>query len=374
MSDDSQERTEDATPKREKETKKKGQVARSKDFNTAILLICSGVSFALFGTFVVEHCFKIFEIAFNPKTENIRSMNTLFSILHEAAYLGFVLLIPLFIINIFASFIGPVLVGNWIFAVDNFNFKLERLDPIKGLKKIFSIKSLMEIVKSILKFFLVLGVALLLFKMLFFSIMALSVFNVEEAIVHFSEILVFCFFVLTSSLILIAAIDVPFQISQHLKQIKMTKQEVKDESKETEGKPEVKSQIARLQREMSKRRMMGNVPDADVIITNPTHFAVAIQYDDKIMKAPKLLAKGADNMAGKIRQVADHNKIPIVQMPLLARAIFYNTEIDDEIPSQLYVACAQVLAYVYKLKMYKKGKESKPKLPKNINIPSDMVR
>ncbi len=374
MSDDSQERTEEATPKREKETKEKGQVARSKDFNTAILLILSGASFVMFGSGVIENCMEIFKNSFAPKTKNIADIHTLFSILTESAYLGLYLLIPIFIVNIIASFIGPILVGGWLFAVDNFNFKLERLDPIKGIKKIFSVKSLMEVVKSFLKFVLILSVALGLFNLLFSSIIGLSFYTVQEAIVEFSDTMLFCFFILTSSLMLIAFIDVPFQISQHLKQVKMTKQEVKDEHKETEGKPEVKAQISRLQREMSKRRMMNDVPEADVIITNPTHFAVAIKYDGKTMGAPKLVAKGADNIAAKIRQVAEHHQVPIVQMPLLARAIFYNTEINDEVPSQLYIACAQVLAYVYKLKRYKKGKESKPKMPKNINIPNDMVR
>lgn len=374
MSDDSQERTEEATPKREKETKEKGQVARSKDFNTAILLILSGASFVMFGSDVIENCMEIFKNSFAPKTKNIADTHTLFSILIESAYLGLYLLIPIFIVNIIASFIGPILVGGWLFAVDNFNFKLERLDPIKGIKKIFSVKSLMEVVKSFLKFVLILSVALGLFKLLFSSIIGLSFYTVQEAIVEFSDTMLFCFFILTSSLMLIAFIDVPFQIAQHLKQVKMTKQEVRDEHKETEGKPEVKAQISRLQREMSKRRMMNDVPEADVIITNPTHFAVAIKYDGKTMGAPKLVAKGADNIAAKIRQVAEHHQVPIVQMPLLARAIFYNTEINDEVPSQLYIACAQVLAYVYKLKRYKKGKESKPKMPTNINIPNDMVR
>jgi len=374
MSDDSQERTEEATPKREKETKEKGQVARSKDFNTAILLILSGISFVMFGAGVIENCIEIFTNSFSPKTKDIGNIHTLLSILTESAYLGLYLLIPIFIINVIACFIGPILVGGWLFAVDNFNVKFERLDPIKGLKKIFSVKGLMEVVKSFLKFILILSVALVLFKMLFASIIGLSFYSVQEAIVEFSDTLLFCFFILTSSLMLIAFIDVPFQISQHLKQVKMTKQEVKDEYKETEGKPEVKAQISKLQREMSKRRMINNIPEADVIITNPTHFAVAIKYDGNTMSAPKLLAKGADNMAAKIRQVADHHNVPIVQMPLLARAIFYNTEIDDEVPSQLYVACAQVLAYVFKLKRYKKGKESKPQLPTNINIPNDMVR
>lgn len=370
----SQERTEEATPKRQKELREKGQVARSKDLNTTILLVATGLAFILFGANAVEQLVKIFQIGLAPDPKLLLQDDGIVIILKAGMQSILALLIPILLISLVAIFIGPLIVGRWVFATENIKPKLERLDPIKGLMKIFSVKALMEVLKSVLKFSLVLMMALLLFYVFFEEILLLSSRYLEVGLKEFSSILQISFFALTGSLIIIALIDVPFQIAQHNKQVKMTKQEVKDESKETEGNPEVKSKLAQLRKELSKRRMMNNVPEADVIITNPTHFAVALKYDDKKMKAPILVAKGADNIAAKIRQIGDHHKIPIVQMPLLARAVFYNTEIDDEIPSALYVACAQVLAYVYKLKMYKKGKMAKPKLPDNLSIPSEMVK
>lgn len=374
MSEDSQERTEEATPKRQQESKEKGIVARSKDFNTMLLLIFAGIGFLCFGNMIAVDCLKIFTIAFGAQDVNVLENQAMFIILREAGVLGISVLTPFLILCVVACFLGPLLVGNINFSIQNIGLKFDRLDPIKGLSKIFSMKSMMELVKSILKLVLVSAFSLILFYMFFEEILYLSQPTVTIAVVKFFNIVEFSFFILCSSLVIISMIDVPFQIYEHHKQIKMTKQEVKDELKESDVRPEIKNKLLKIQRDISRQRMMSNVPEADVIITNPTHFAVAIKYDDKKMKAPKLLAKGADNIAEKIRQIAKHHEIPVLQIPMLSRAIYYNTEIDQEIPSRLYVACAQVLAYVYKLKMFKKGKAPKPKLPTNINVPKDMVR
>lgn len=370
----SQERTEEATPKRQQDSKEKGVVARSKDFNTTLLLIFAGIGFLCFGNMIASDCLKIFTLSLGAKDVNVMETQAMFTILREAAVLGVAVLTPFLILCALACFIGPLLVGSINVSIGNVALKFDRLDPIKGLGKIFSMKSMMELVKSILKLVLVSAFCVLLFYMFFEEILQLSQPMITSSIAKVFDIVEFSFFILCSSLIIISMIDVPFQVHEHHKQIKMTKQEVKDELKESDVRPEVKNKILKTQRDISRQRMMSKIPEADVIITNPTHFAVAIKYDDKKMKAPKLLAKGADNVAEKIRQVAKHHDIPIVQIPMLSRAIYYNTEIDQEIPSRLYVACAQVLAYVYKLKMFKKGKAPKPKLPSNINVPKDMVK
>lgn len=374
VADDSQERTEEATPKRKEEARKKGTVARSKDFNTAMLLLAAAVSFAVFGEHMASHAFSIFEITYTANDSGLVPEEKLFDLLIEASMAGLAILVPVFFLCILAIFLGPLLVGKIIFSSDPIKFKLERLNPIKGLAKMVSLKSLMELVKSILKILLVFAFAASLFYFFFEPILGLSKPLLVSGLAKFFDIMQFSFLTLCFSIFIIAGIDIPFQLFQHNKEIKMTKQEVKDEMKETDVKPEIKSKILKVQRDISRQRMMEKVPDADVIITNPTHFAVALKYDDKKMRAPVLLAKGADNVAAKIRQIAHHHQVPIVQLPLLARAIYYNTEINDEIPSRLYVACAQVLAYVYKLKLFKKGKASKPKLPKNITVPKDMVK
>ena len=187
------------------------------------------------------------------------------------------------------------------------------------------------------------------------------------------DILMWMFLLLCCSIFLIVVIDAPFQLWKHQKDLKMTKQEVKDEHKDSEGSPEVKGRIRRLQMEMANRRMMQEVPKADVVVTNPTHYAVAIKYDDKGGKAPVLLAKGTDETAAKIREIALEYDIPLVQSPALARSVYHTTELEQEIPQGLFVAVAQVLAYVYQLKMHRKGKAKRPNKPaSDLPIPDDL--
>lgn len=374
MTDDTQERTEEATPKRQEESRKKGVVARSKDLNTALLLISTALAFMMFGHKMVGEAVAIFHIGFEIQSPLKLESSALYELLVQAANIGLSILIPIFILAILAMMIGPMLVGKIQFSSEAVQFKLERLNIVKGLAKMVSMKSLMELVKSILKILLILSVTAVLFFTFFEMLIGLTAPTIDVALSGFTYIIQKSFLVLCCSIILIAFIDVPFQLHEHQKQIKMTKQEVKDEMKETDVKPEIKNKILKIQREISRQRMMSKIPEADVIITNPTHFAVALKYEDKKMKAPVLVAKGVDHVAEKIKQVAKHHQVPIIEMPLLARAVYYNTEIDEEIPTRLYSACAQVLAYIYKLKLFKKGKSIKPVLPKNLNVPKDMVR
>jgi flagellar biosynthetic protein FlhB len=197
--------------------------------------------------------------------------------------------------------------------------------------------------------------------------------NLESSVAHSLQIAIFATLFISCSTILIAAVDIPFQLWEYNKNLKMSLQDIKDEMKESDGKPEVKGRIRQLQREMANRRMMANVPKADVIITNPTHFAVALKYDPDTMATPILLAKGVDATAMKIREIAKEYKIEQVRTPVLARAIYYTTDIDSEIPQGLYMAVAQVLAYVFQLRHYRKGQSERPDFPSNIRVPKDMI-
>jgi flagellar biosynthetic protein FlhB len=247
-------------------------------------------------------------------------------------------------------FAGPLLMGGWSFSLETISFKLEKLDPIKGLARIFSLKGLVELVKALAKFVLLLGAAILVFFSIDQQLLSLASMTPKAAGLEAATILVQVLLILSATTILIVALDVPFELWNHSKQLRMTKQEIKDEMKETDGNPQVKQRIRTLQRQLAESRMMEDVKTADVVITNPTHYAVALQYLDRPGSAPKVLAKGKDLTALRIRSIAADCDIPIFEAPPLARALYRSTEIGYEIPHVLYMAVARVLAYVFQLK------------------------
>ena len=246
------------------------------------------------------------------------------------------------------------------------------MDPIAGIKRMFSLHSLVELLKGMAKVSLVISVAFLLLSMFQSEIMGLARESLEVGLGHALDISLWIGIALAASTVLIALIDVPFQLWEHNKKLRMSRQDIKDELKDSEGKPEVKGRIRQLQMQMAQNRMMAAVPEADVVITNPTHFAVALKYQPETMAAPVMLAKGADHMALKIREIAKANKIEQIESPALARSIYHTTEIDQEVPAGLYVAVAQVLAYVFQLREYRKGRGDRPDSPRSPDIPIDM--
>ena len=252
------------------------------------------------------------------------------------------------------------------------SFKLEKIDPIKGFGRIFALKGLMELAKVLAKFALVASISASIVWSLIEELLGLGNEPLEAAIVHVAKLCGWSFLACSSALILVAMIDVPFQLWQHTKQLKMTKQEIKDENKETEGRPEVKSRIRALQQEISQRRMMEAVPTADVILTNPTHYAVALKYDQASNGAPVVVAKGADLIAANIRAVAEQNGVAIVSAPPLARALYASTDIDQEIPAGLYVAVATILTYVYQLNTMNEYGGVAPEKPVDLPIPDEL--
>ena len=235
----------------------------------------------------------------------------------------------------------------------------------------FSPKSLMELVKALGKFFLVGGVACFVLYTVLDEILMLPLQPLSQAFTNTGSMFIWCLLGFSSTLVLIAAIDVPFQLFQFKKQIRMTKQEVKEEMKDTEGRPEVKSAIRERQQEAANRRMMAEVPTADVVITNPTHYAVALRYDQDSNGAPRVVAKGKDFIAAKIREIAEENEIAIFRAPPLARALYASTELDQEIPGNLFLAVAQVLAYIFQLRQARRGKARMPRPPRNIKVPEE---
>jgi flagellar biosynthetic protein FlhB len=285
---------------------------------------------------------------------------------------GVLTLLPFLGIIVVIAIFAPMLIGGFNFSLEAINFKWDRLDPINGLKKMFSWKVAVEFLKAILKFSLVVLFSYLIFKKKIVAVFALDKAAINVAIYNFADILLAAGLVLALALVIIAMIDIPFQFWDHARQLRMTKQEIRDDLKDTEGKPEVRRKIKEKQRQLSRRRMMAKVATANVVITNPSHFAVAIKYDEAQMMTPIVVAKGADLIAEMIKKVAKANKVPFVAAPPLARALYYHVELDAEIPTGLYVAVAKILAYVYELELYNKGQGNAPTEPSELPIPKEL--
>ena len=345
-----QERSEQPTAKRLTEARKKGQVARSRELNTLLVMLASALALWLLSGPAMSGMTSLFSEALSPSGDVLKQAELVPTHLMHVLLSALTLITPFLAITVVAALAGPALMGGLLFSADAIAFKADKLDPIKGLGRVFSTKGLIELVKALLKFFLVLGVAVLIYKYLERDVMALITLDVVEGIARSGNLVMIALVLLSATLVLIAAIDVPYQLWSHNKQMRMTKQEIKDEGKETDGRPEVKARVRQLQREVSQRRMLQDVPDADVVITNPTHYSVALKYDKDGSGAPRVVAKGQDLIALKIRSIAIEHDVAIYEEPPLARALHGTTEIGDEIPGPLFLAVARVLAYVYHLR------------------------
>ncbi|WPL19784.1 Flagellar biosynthetic protein FlhB [Thiorhodovibrio winogradskyi] len=364
-----QEKTEEPTDKRLRESREKGQVPRSKELNTVIELIVASTFMLMFGSYLGIGIANQFadglmlerELLFDPA-----AIPGYFGTQFGRALLN---LAPLLALLTVAALIGPVIIGGANFSSKALAPKFSKLDPIKGMKRFISPTGLMELGKALGKFVLVGGVAALVLSSIVDEVLMLGDEPIKQAIVHAAHLAAWVFLMVSAVLILIALIDVPYQLWNHNKQLKMTLQEIKDEHKETEGKPEVKGRIRQMQMEMAQRRMMAEVPKADVIITNPTHYAVAISYKPGVMGAPRLLAKGVDEVAFRIRELAGEHLITRVEAPKVARAIFFTTELNQEIPGGLFVAVARILAYVYQLKR----PDFHPAMPSDLPVPDEYL-
>ena len=282
-------------------------------------------------------------------------------------------LLGIMLVGFFAGIIGNIIMGGMVFSGESIRPKASKMSPKAGLKRMMGPQAMVELIKSIAKVGVVVTIAVLVLKVQFLEIMEFSLQPLNIAVVESLKFLTDIFIWLCASLIIIVAIDVPYQYWKHAKELRMTKQEVKDEMKDVNGNPQLKGKIRQMQMEVSQRRMMGNIPDADVIITNPTHYSVALKYEKAGNAAPKVVAKGVDQAAFRIREMAKEHKVPILESAALTRAIYHTTEIDEPIPEGLFIAVAQILAYVYQLEQFKLRKGNRPKpLPKTMDIPDDL--
>ncbi len=367
-------KSEEPTGKRLEESRKKGQIARSKELNTLAVTLTGTIALMIFGAQMGDAMLDLMRGNFSLSRDVLMNEGSMALHLLASGKHALQAMLPFLIALLIASIAGPIVLGGWLFSVEALQPKGSRMNPLAGLKRMFSVQALVELLKALAKFLVILAVALLVLSMDQDDLLSIANEPVEPAILHSLQVVGWSALWLSCGLILIAAVDVPFQLWSHKNKLKMTKQEVRDEYKDTEGKPEVKGRIRQLQREMAERRMMQAVPQADVVITNPTHFAVALKYDPDNGGAPVLLAKGGDFLALKIREIAQEHQVMVLESPALARAVYYSTELEQEIPAGLYLAVAQVLAYVYQLRQYRAGKGKRPGPLPDLPIPPDLRR
>ena len=366
------ERTEQATPKRLHEAREQGQVPRSRDLNTLLLLLAASGGLLGLGGWLASG------LARQMSTSLSRPRAALFDPLTLQPYLGEVLVemlttfAPFLLLLFMVALLAPMALGGWVFSPKSLVPNIGKLNPVKGFGRIFSRRAPVEALKAFAKFAVVAVVSTLLLYQRADELFMLGSEPTRQGLAHMATIIGWSFVGFSAVLILIVAVDVPFQLWDHAHKLKMTKQQVKDERKQTEGSPEIKGRVRAIQRQMAQQRMMQDIPTADVVVTNPTHYAVALRYDSEGATAPLVVAMGVDLIAGEIRKVAAANDVPIVEAPPLARSLYYNCEIGEEIPAGLYVAVAQLLAYVYQLRAVGEPGHLPPEQPESFPIPEEL--
>ncbi|NVK89589.1 MAG: flagellar biosynthesis protein FlhB [Gammaproteobacteria bacterium] len=369
---DSGERSEKATPRKLQKAKQRGQVPRSKELTTALVLIASPLALMMSSSEVAKGFDAIKQLTFSLSRSQVLDTQFMFYALAESIASVFSALIIFFLAVFLISLFAPMLLGGMSVSAEALAPKGNRMSPMSGFKRMFGTTALMELAKAVGKFSLIAVFAYMVIESNIIQYFMLGRSTPEQEVVAAIDYILAALLMIAAPLILIALMDVPFQMWNHAKQLKMTKQELKDEFKETEGKPEVKGKIRQTQRELAHRRMMEAVPDADVVVTNPEHYSVALKYEQFGNRAPVVVAKGIDQIAFNIRKVAKAHDVVIMEAPPLARALFHTTELDQEIPQELYLAVAQVLAYVMQLHEYKKGRAKRPKVVSDFPIPDSM--
>jgi flagellar biosynthetic protein FlhB len=365
------ERTESPSQRRLDKARDEGQVVRSRELGTFLLLLASAAAFSWMGTNLVQQMSGSLRTGLIISHKEVFDAGALTHRLHALSMEAMWTFVPVLLLFVGVSLAAPLFLGGWLFSVKAFSPDFARLSPLSGLKRMLSTHSLGELLKAVGKSLLVGVLATWVVWDARSELLGLGAFNIVDGLNHLGHLLVVTFFALTGGLAVIAAIDVPLQLWHHHSKLKMTRQEVRDEARESDGDPAVKARIRSLQRESARKRMMAQVPKADVIVTNPTHYAVALSYTES-MRAPRVIAKGSALIAQRIRELGREHKIPILEAPPLARALYRHTELGDEIPATLYEAVALVMAYVFQLRRYHIRGGAAPQAPDLLPVPAGM--
>jgi flagellar biosynthesis protein FlhB len=344
------ERTEEPSQRRLQEARERGQIPRSRELTNFATMIAGSAMIVATGASLTARLSQTMRRGLVIDENSLRGTDSMLSTLGNACTSAVIAVIPVFGALMGLALLASVVLGGWNFSAQALMPDFSRLSPMSGLKRVFGLHGLSELGKALLKCLVVGGVCAGIVSRIFGEVLALGRMAPEAAIGRGAGLLSWAFVWLCASLALIAIVDVPLQLFQFKRALRMTRQEVRDEAKEMDGRPETKQRIRQMQQTLARRRMMHKVPTADVVIVNPTHFAVALKYDPKKMRAPRVLAKGVDLVAQNIRRIAEENRVPVFESPKLARALYRSTDLNNEIPGGLYMAVAQVLSYIFRIR------------------------
>lgn len=370
MAEDSDlEKTELPTPRRLEKAREEGQVANSRELSTFIVLLAGGAGLWLMGSMLSGQMIQMVRSSFQLEPGFIGHPEWMVENLYDKATHILLVFLPFLGVMMLAAAASSLIMHGWMITTKPLQPNLGKLNPINGMKRMFSANSLIELSKAIAKSLIVGGVGVLVIWFNRDTVMSLVTEPVNVSIPHLGWLLWICFIVIMLGLLLLVAIDIPWQLWHHKKQLRMTKEEVRQEAKETEGDPKIKGRIRVMQREMARRRMMAEIPTADVVVTNPTHYSVALRYEEGRMRAPVVVAKGSHFLAARIKEIAQENNVPILEAPPLARALHEHAELGQTIPEALYMAVAEVLSYIYQLRRYSREGGHRPDEPVDLQVP-----
>ncbi len=373
MAEDSDlEKTEQPSQRRLDQAREKGQVARSHEMSTFSILLAGGAALWFMGAQLNAQMVKLLHDGMTINRDLIFKPELMIPHLYDLSVSMLVTFAPVLLLLLLVALISPLFLNGWLFSTEALIPQFSRMNPASGIARMFSTHALVELAKALGKAIVVGGVAAWVMWRHIGDALQLATLSIAAAISQMGYLVGGSFLAIVGGMLLIVLVDVPFQLYEHNKKMMMTKEEVRQESKETDGNPQIKGRIRSMQREAARRRMMSAIPSADVVVTNPTHYSVALKYSENGMRAPTVVAKGSNLIAQRIREIAEENHVPILEAPPLARALHKHTEIGESIPEALYTAVAEVLAYVYQLKRYRTEGGERPSQPGKLPVPAEL--
>lgn len=366
------ERTEPASPRRLEQAREEGQVARSQELTTFAMLMAGAGSLWFLGAHLYEQMRVLLRQSLHLDTATVFDPGRMTQRLYEQSFEALSAVAPMLVVLLIVAFFVPQLLSGWIFTWSALKFDWQRVNPLSGLTRVVSWRGAAELAKALVKTMLITVVATTVLWHYRDSLQQLALLPVDAGVAQLSRLAGVSFLVISGVMALVAAADVPFAIWRHGNDLKMSHEELRREQIESEGNPQIKAAIRNQQRAMARRRMMAEVPNASVIVTNPTHYAVALRYDEERAGAPRVIAKGADLVAAKIREVGEQHHVPVLESPALARAMYHHAEIGAEIPEKLYAVVAEVLAYVFQLRRYREHGGAAPMPLAAVGVPAEL--
>jgi flagellar biosynthetic protein FlhB len=363
------ERTEPASPRRLEQAREEGQIARSQELGAFAVMAAAGVATWVMGAHLLGGFTGLMRQGLTLPAAAAFEPDRMLVLLGQQGMNGFLVIAPILVAAFIAALAAPMLLNGWLFSFKPLQPDFSRLNPLSGFGRVFSVAGLVELLKAIAKVVVVGGVAALVLWNSLDAVVSLTRETPEAAINHAARLVGWTLILVVFGMVLVVAVDVPFQLWNHARRLRMSKDELKRENKEMEGDPHVKARIRSLQREAARKRMFAEIPKADVVVTNPTHYAVALAYRENSMRAPRVVAKGQNLVAARIREIAAEHRVPILEAPPLARALHRHTDIGDEIPETLYTAVAEVLAYIFQLRQPARPGGHIPLPPADIAVP-----